>query len=114
MCTVSNIGDQWTYPWQPQNPQPKYPEVKTYFVEDKVSKERLEKIAKENKKLAEEIKELKKEMASLKKLLEAAKIYDEETGQKDCEMEEKIALIKKLAELTGVNFDDIFKNGNES
>jgi phytoene/squalene synthetase len=56
----------------------------------------------------EEFDDLKKEMQELKELIKAAKKFDENTNQKDCEMEEKIALIKKVANAVGVNFDDVF------
>ena len=46
----------------------------------------------------------------MKKMLEAAKIYDKDTGQPDCEMEEKIDFLKKVAKLVGVNLEEIFKN----
>jgi hypothetical protein len=52
--------------------------------------------------------EMRKELNSLKKLLKAAKIYDEESGQADCENADKIALFKQLAELCGVSIQDIF------
>jgi hypothetical protein len=48
---------------------------------------------------------LKEEVESLKKLLKAAKIYDDETGQPDCEIEEKMDMIKKYAESLGVDLD---------
>lgn len=51
---------------------------------------------------------LKKEIEEIKKLLLAAKKYDEATGQKDCEMEDKIALFRKLAEIVGVDIDAVF------
>lgn len=50
--------------------------------------------------------EFRKELRSLKKLLKAAAQYDEESGQPDCEQEEKIALIRKLAEGLGVDMED--------
>lgn len=50
----------------------------------------------------EEFDKLKKEVESIKKLLQAAKIYDEETGQPDCETDEKMAFLRKLAEFLGV------------
>ncbi len=53
-----------------------------------------------------DIEELRKELAELKKLLKAAAAYDAATGQPDCEQEEKIALIRKLAEVTGVDMED--------
>lgn len=52
---------------------------------------------------------LKKEVEELKKLLLAAKRYDEETGERDCEMDAKIALIKEVAKLVGVDMDKVFK-----
>lgn len=58
----------------------------------------------------EEIENLKKEIESLKKLLKAAKIYDEETGQPECETAEKIALFKALAKALGIDVSDIFED----
>ena len=51
---------------------------------------------------------LRRELESLKVLLTAAKRYDEETGQRDCEDPEKVALVKRLAELVGVDLSDVF------
>lgn len=48
-------------------------------------------------------------MQELKKLLLAAKEYDKNTGQPDCHADDKVALIKKIAELAGVNMDEVFK-----
>ncbi len=55
-----------------------------------------------------EFDELKKEVENLKRLLINAKEIDEVTGQKDCEKEEKVAMIKKIAELVGVDLSEIF------
>jgi hypothetical protein len=55
-----------------------------------------------------EFEALRLEMQELRKVLLAAKAFDEATGQPDCEMEEKVTLIKRLAELVGVSMDDIF------
>lgn len=51
---------------------------------------------------------LKREVQELKKVLEAAKKFDEVTGQKDCEMDDKVALIKKVAEMVGVDLGNVF------
>jgi hypothetical protein len=56
-----------------------------------------------------EFETLRLEVESLKTLLLAAKKFDEDTGQKDCEVDEKVAMIKKIAELVGVNMDEVFK-----
>lgn len=53
---------------------------------------------------------LKKEMEELKQLLLAAKKYDEATGQPDCEMEDKVKIIKDLAKMVGVDFEQVFSN----
>jgi len=56
----------------------------------------------------EEFDELKRSVEALKELLLAAKEYDRKMGEPDCEMEDKVALIKKLAEVVGVDLSQIF------
>jgi hypothetical protein len=51
----------------------------------------------------EEFDKLKVEIEELKKLLIAAKEFDENTGQKDCEAEDKVALLKRIADALGVD-----------
>lgn len=51
---------------------------------------------------------LKAEIQELRELLKAAKRYDEATGQPDCEQEDKIALLKKLAAVVGADLSDVF------
>lgn len=58
----------------------------------------------------EEFNALKKQVEELKKLLEEARVRDIMEGNPDCEMEEKVFVIKKLAELVGVNLGDVFPN----
>lgn len=95
MCVVSNIGNDWNktlpdrYPWVNPQPQPLLPPPAGPT--------------------RAEFEALKKEMQELKLLLQAAKRFDEATGQKDCEMDEKVALIKKVAELVGVDLGDVFE-----
>ncbi len=111
MCTVSNIGDgyrdnfppRWpnvpVWPAQPTGvPYPSQPGIPGQPVPvftPAVSKEEFE--------------ALKKEVEELKQLLKAAKKFDEETGQPDCHMDDKVDFIKKLAEYVGVDLEDIFK-----
>jgi hypothetical protein len=54
----------------------------------------------------EEFDALKKEVEDMKALLKKAKKYDEENNQPDCEMDEKVALLKKLAEAVGIDLED--------
>jgi len=55
-----------------------------------------------------EFDELKKEVMEMKELLKRAKVYDEATGQKNCEMEDKMAVLKKVADLVGISLDEVF------
>ena len=83
MCVVSMIGDTWkgNFP----TTYPTFPEV------SKV-----------------EFEALRREVEELKKLLVAAKNFDEATGQKDCEMEEKIKFIRQVADSVGVDLSEVF------
>jgi hypothetical protein len=89
MCTVSFIGTEWnlTVP-------ERYPQFFPNLDPSTVSREEFE--------------ALRKEVQELKILLLAAKRFDEATGQADCEMEEKVELIKNIAELVGVDLDEVF------
>lgn len=58
---------------------------------------------------AEEFAKLKQSVEEIKTLLLAAKKYDEAMGEPECHMDEKVALIKKLAEIVMVNMDEVFK-----
>ena len=51
---------------------------------------------------------LKRDLEELKKVLLAAKRFDEVAGEPDCEMDEKVAIIKKLAQIAGVSMEDVF------
>jgi hypothetical protein len=104
MCVVSNIGDQWRdafperYPWYP--PYTPLPGIPNPYAPPVII------IPGPTK---EEFDALKKEVEALKELLKAAKKFDEETGQKNCEMDEKIDFIKKIAEFVGVDINEVFK-----
>lgn len=110
MCSVSSIGDQWkqTFPdrW-PSYPKPvDWPTVPYQPVSIPgvtVTATPTINVTKE------EFDSLKKEVEELKKLLLAAKEFDEKTGQKDCEMDEKIEFIKKVADFVGVDLNKVFK-----
>jgi hypothetical protein len=56
-----------------------------------------------------EFESLKKEVEEMKALLIKAKIYDEKNNEPNCEMEDKISTLKKMAELMGVSLDEVFK-----
>jgi hypothetical protein len=57
--------------------------------------------------LQQQITALKAELEALKPLIEAAQKYDRATGQEECESEEKIAKLRKLCEVVGLDLSDI-------
>lgn len=56
---------------------------------------------------------LRAEVIALRGLLEAAKKFDDATGQHDCEQAEKVALLKRVAELVGVDISDVLSGRPE-
>lgn len=100
MCVVSNIGDGYhrNFPKQWPNVYPTsvpgvYPTT-PFKLTPPVTREEFDK--------------LKREVEALRELLQAARKYDEATGQPDCHMDEKVDFIKKLAEMLGVDMAGVF------
>lgn len=89
MCVVPYWGDTYTDRWK----NPNYP-VWPSYTSMPVTRE--------------EIEALKDEVKEFKKALIITKGYDEKTGQPEREMEEKIALIKKVAKEVGVDLREVF------
>lgn len=92
MCTVSMVVDNFRDKWFPDHQRPITPWPQ--FI-------------KPTGPTKEEFEALKKEVLEMKELLREAKDYDTRTGQKDCEKDDKVAIIKKVAELVGVDLKDI-------
>jgi hypothetical protein len=101
---VSAVGDSWrpitpgiwplpTGPYPgPVTPRPTVEQIDSIF--DRISRAEFE--------------ALKREIEELKQLLTAAKKFDEATGQKDCEMEDKVRFLKQMAKHLGVDLSDVF------
>lgn len=99
MCTVSNIGDSWSksvpdrYPWtQPYTSPPTNPFPNPIPGVSQAEFDRL-----------------KREVEALRQLLAAAKTFDAATGQPDCEVDEKVELIRRIAEYVGVDLADVLE-----
>ena len=93
MCAVSMIGDFYgdqfrQKPWFPQGPQP-------WVVNHPSEISRAE------------FDELKRQVAEMKELLKRAKDYDERNGEPECEIDEKMDVLRKVAKLVGIDLDDV-------
>lgn len=93
MCVVSAVGDNWNqrlpekFPWVNKS----NPSVALFPVS------------------RQEFEALQKEVKALRELLLAAKKFDEETNQPNCEVDEKVKLIKQIAKMVGVDMKDVFE-----
>lgn len=95
---VSNVMDSYT-PWwddknNPNNPNtpPFTPEKVTDWI---------------NSVPRMEFEALKKEVKELRKVIEAAAEFDKKTNQPNCHNDEKLALLKALADALGVDLSNI-------
>lgn len=96
MCVVSAMGDYYSDKFKDWIQRPTYPSIQPIVLKDPntVSKE--------------EFDELKKMVEEMRDILKIASEYDKRTNQPHCEMESKVEVLKKLAELMGVDLNDIF------
>jgi hypothetical protein len=95
MCAVSNIGDQYSQQFQSQysgqfnlalgGSGTFYPPV-----------------------TRREFDSLRNEVIQMKQLLIEAKAKDEAEGNPDCEMEEKVKVLRAVAEAVGVSLEEVF------
>lgn len=101
MCVVSMVGDyyddKWREPWKINQPKP-------------ISVEDIVKLSITPSITREEFDSLRKEVLEMKELLKRAVEYDKRNNEPNCEMEEKVALLKKVAEYVGVTLEDVFPN----
>jgi hypothetical protein len=101
MCVSSMIGDHYRDKWNDKHPwiapgiqpyQP-YQPFQPLVVPPQVSRE--------------EFDALRSDVLEMKELLKRAKKYDEDNHEPECEMAEKMALLRKVAEAVGINIDDV-------
>lgn len=50
---------------------------------------------------------LKRAVEDMKKLLKRAKKYDEDNHEPDCEIDDKVELLRKVAKFVGVSLEDV-------
>ena len=51
---------------------------------------------------------LKRDVEEMRALLLRAKVYDARNGEPDCHMDDKVALLKRVAEMVGVDLSEVF------
>lgn len=93
MCVVSMIGDHYRDRWSP--PPVFVPTVvpSPPVLPSPVSRE--------------EFDALKREVEEMKALLQRAVEYDKANGEPACEQEEKLEVLRRVAEIVGVDLDDV-------
>jgi len=94
MCVVSMVGDHYNE-WYPKV----YPDVfpswppETVRLPDSITRQ--------------EFDALKKTVEEMRDLLKRAIKYDEDNDEPHCEVEEKMALLRRVAEAVGISLDDV-------
>jgi hypothetical protein len=104
ICVYSNIGDYWNDDFQK-----KWPDIYDDWSKKREEMPSVIVQTLDTSKLAtkEDFEKLRAEILELKELLRAAIRYDAATGQPECEHEDKVALIKSVAEMVGVDLNDL-------
>lgn len=93
MCATSMIGDYYKdtfqkQPWFPNMPSVTVPAVPITRAE---------------------FDDLKRQVGEMVELLKRAKDYDARNNEPECEMDEKMDLLRRVAKLVGVNLDEALK-----
>lgn len=98
MCSVSMIGQHYDDMWkkQPWYPQPGLGGgVSTITIGPAVTRA--------------EFDDLRRQVAEMKELLKRAKKYDEDNGEPDCEIDDKMERLRQIATIVGINLDDVLQ-----
>lgn len=95
MCVVSMIIDHYKDKWEPKPYEPWNPGTNPYPTLPPMPWNPLGE--------AERIKKLEEEVEELKKLLARAREYDKRNNEPDCEVQEKIDALKRIAKERGID-----------
>lgn len=103
MCTVSMVGDH--YAGKPEWQRMIQPTTTTYPQQafDGLGTRVVVPVDKR------EFDALKKEVLEMRELLKRAAEYDKRNNEPHCEQEDKIRLLKQVAEAFGVDLSEVFK-----
>ena len=103
MCVVSMVGDHYNQKWNEPVYRSLIDRIQITGTNPTVASYNFNLVTKQ------EFDSLKKEVEEMKELLKRAVEYDERNNEPHCEIEEKVEVLKKVAELLEVNLDDIFR-----
>jgi hypothetical protein len=113
MCIVSNLGDyakdSWPKKWPAILPPSNPPWGPSAFPNQPYNPFPTPTINLPEKELQRQIDELREEFKAMKEMLKQAKIYDEKFNEPECELDEKVEFLKKVAVLVGIDLEDIFE-----
>ena len=100
MCVVSMVGDHYGDKWDQYRRQiTPFPTVYPTQTAPQIIN-------------TIELQKLREEVQEMKELLKKAIQYDKDNNQPDCEKPEKIAFLKRMAEMVGITLDDVFGGDN--
>lgn len=106
MCTVSAIGDHYGDRWRDK---PFAVPGTTPYIYPQVAPNTWPAPPDEPPVISrEEFEILKIQVQEMHEMLRVAKKYDEDSGQPDCEMDEKIETLRRVADFVGVSLEDVF------
>jgi hypothetical protein len=104
MCVVSMVMDHYTDKWRPNpwfNPEPLKPLPLPFPQTPPIYPQPADVITRD------EINDLRRDIAELKALVKRAKKYDADKGEPNCELAEKVEIVRKVAKLVGIEISDV-------
>lgn len=107
MCSVSMVADHYADKWRQQQIIPQMPGI-TYPFSPGAAGYPVPAVSRQ------EFDTLKHDVEEMKAILKRAKAYDEANNEPDCEIEEKMDLLRKVAQMVGVDLDDVIGKGASS
>jgi len=103
MCVMSMVGDHYRDIWKERPWYPNSPPAVPMPGQGPIVIQGPPEISRA------EFDELKRQVAEMKELLKRAKKYDEDNGEPDCEIDEKMDLLRRVAKMVGISLDDVIK-----
>lgn len=111
MCVVSMLGDHYRDKWSPYFPYPLQRTITGPATDNPVPGSQQRTIATGPSQI--DFDNLKKEVEEMKELLRKAKVYDEENNEPNCEIEEKMTFLREIADMVGIDLDDVLKKKSD-